>query len=158
LLSLAFSADGKILAASGVESLNGWVKTRGTLCLWDRVTGKRLQELVGHQNQVYCLAFTPDNKTLVSGSIDQTIRFWDVATGKQVRQREGSFFTMPPDGKFLALPPIPKGTEVELREVATGKLVRKLGGHKRDESPFRPFSVSPGPFSPDGKKLLTADA
>jgi WD40 repeat protein len=158
LLSLAFSADGKMVAAGGAESLNGWVKERGTLCLWDRATGKRLQEFVGHQNQVYCLAFTPDNKTLVSGSIDHTIRFWDVATGKELRQLEGSFFTMSPDGKLMALPPAAKGTEVELREVATGKVARKLGGHKRDDSPFTMFSVSPGPFSSDGKSLLTADA
>jgi serine/threonine protein kinase len=41
--------------------------------------------LVGHASAVRCLAFSPDGKWLVSGSNDQTVRLWEVATGKGQR-------------------------------------------------------------------------
>ena len=31
------------------------------------------------------IAFSPDGKTIASGSADNTIRLWDVATGKHIR-------------------------------------------------------------------------
>ena len=37
----------------------------------------------GHDGEVSSVAFSPDGKTLVSGSKDKTIRLWDVATGKE---------------------------------------------------------------------------
>jgi WD40 repeat protein len=34
---------------------------------------------MGHADSVYCVAFSPDGKTLASGSYDGTIKLWDVA-------------------------------------------------------------------------------
>jgi WD40 repeat protein len=34
-----------------------------------------------HTNWVRSLVFTPDGQTIVSGSLDETIKFWDVKTG-----------------------------------------------------------------------------
>jgi WD40 repeat protein len=39
--------------------------------------------LRGHQDAVSCLAFTPDGKTVISGSRDGTVRLWDVAKGSE---------------------------------------------------------------------------
>ncbi|TWU49172.1 protein kinase domain-containing protein [Rubripirellula reticaptiva] len=43
------------------------------------------RELQGHQNHILTLLFLDDSR-LLSGSADATIRLWDVATAKQVRQ------------------------------------------------------------------------
>jgi WD40 repeat protein len=39
-----------------------------------------------HTQRVTSVAFSPDGKTLASGSGDGTIKLWDVATGKQAGQ------------------------------------------------------------------------
>ena len=33
----------------------------------------------------HSLAFSSDGKTLTAGSLDSTVRFWEVATGKEIR-------------------------------------------------------------------------
>ncbi len=45
-----------------------------------------LHTLRGHENWVWCAAFSPDGKFVVSGSTDATIRVWDLIDGKEVRQ------------------------------------------------------------------------
>jgi WD40 repeat protein len=43
----------------------------------------------GHTNLVTGLAFSPDGKRALSASYDQSIRLWDVATGKEIRRFDG---------------------------------------------------------------------
>ena len=50
--------------------------------LWNPNDGKQIRALGGHQNSVYSIAYSPDGKTLASGSWDNTVRLWDVATGR----------------------------------------------------------------------------
>ena len=40
--------------------------------------------LNGHTHTINVLAFTPDGKTVASGSLDGTIRLWNVKTGKEL--------------------------------------------------------------------------
>ena len=40
--------------------------------------------LQGHANRVMCLAISPSEEILASGGLDRTIRFWDLAKGKQM--------------------------------------------------------------------------
>src|SRR5205807_154106 len=77
----------------------------------------------GHQNNVNALAFTPDSRFLISASggaiisvrdelipdvsLDNTIRIWDVQTGREIRKIEAHplpIFAMAisPDGKTVA--------------------------------------------------------
>src|SRR5262249_61862720 len=64
--------------------------------------------LVGHTAEVRCLAISPDGKVLASGGADNTIRFWDVASGKeQATLKDAAVFwveslAFSPDGKTLA--------------------------------------------------------
>src|SRR4051812_8496949 len=39
--------------------------------------------LKGHTHNINSVAFSPDGKTLASGSADWTIKLWDVAGGKE---------------------------------------------------------------------------
>ena len=45
----------------------------------------RLGPLQGHQNYVYCLAFSPKGNILASGSYDEAVFLWDVRAGRLMR-------------------------------------------------------------------------
>ncbi|KIM92953.1 hypothetical protein OIDMADRAFT_94684, partial [Oidiodendron maius Zn] len=48
-----------------------------------------LQTLEGHSGLVYSVAFSPDGTQIVSGSLNETVRLWDAATGAALRMLEG---------------------------------------------------------------------
>jgi WD40 repeat protein len=106
---------------------------------------------LAHRDHVKCLVFTPDGRTLISGSEDKTVRIWDASTGREIRRLEGykgrvEAVALSPDGKTLAS--CGQDGTVRLVELATGRDVGK------------PLS-SRGPgyqlaFAPDGKGLCAA--
>jgi WD40 repeat protein len=49
--------------------------------LWNVHLGTCLKVLEGHANEVWSVTWSLDGQTLVSGSTDETIKFWDVETG-----------------------------------------------------------------------------
>jgi len=60
-----------------------------------------------HEAAPTTLAFSPDGKTLASGSSDKTIRLWNVADGKQMEVwtahgGDVASVAFSPDGKLLA--------------------------------------------------------
>jgi WD40 repeat protein len=60
---------------------------------------------MGHTDWVFSVAYSPDGKTLASASADETIKLWDVATGKEQATLQGypaSSVAYSPDGKPLA--------------------------------------------------------
>jgi RNA polymerase sigma factor (sigma-70 family) len=81
---VAFSPDGKALASSG--SYTRWYDPlwhfRGEIKLWDAVRGQERASIKGHTDQVWCVAYSPDGKTLASASCDKTIKLWDLAPPK----------------------------------------------------------------------------
>ena len=59
--------------------------------LWDTDTGLQVgKQFEGHTDAVYCVAFLPDGKRMVSGSADSTISLWDTETGSQVGNLAGN--------------------------------------------------------------------
>jgi hypothetical protein len=103
---IAFSADGKVLAAAATSGGNWGVEH--VLQVWDLETGQLLCRLERISNR---FALSPDGKTLVTFAGDpnwgELPRVWEVATGKlraQVRGHLGSVVdaAFSPNGRLLA--------------------------------------------------------
>ncbi|CEF49278.1 unnamed protein product [uncultured bacterium] len=146
---LCRSPDGKVLASVG----NG---LDFAVHLWDLGTGQQLSPPPGtHRAQVGSVTFTPDGQQLVSAGWDQTMRFWEPATGKELRRVEGGLgmagcLAYSPDGKILA-GVADGGFTVRLWEAASHKELRQLP-HPGSGS-FQALA-----FAPDGKTLLTGES
>jgi WD domain, G-beta repeat len=99
---------------------------------------------------IYSVAFSPDGKTLATGS-GSDVRLWETATGKEIRtlageQRVVLSVAFSPDGMTLASGSTDRA--IRLWETASGKEIRKLAEHRGYV-----YSVA---FSPDGKTLASA--
>jgi WD40 repeat protein len=95
-----------------------------TVRLWDAATGEERQKLEGHDGGVSVVAFSPDGKTVASGSGDKTVRLWDAATGEERQKLEGhddyvTAVAFSPDGKTVASGSYDK--TVRLWDAATGE-------------------------------------
>ena len=56
---------------------------------YDTATYQEVALLTGHGDDVNSLSFSPDGNTLASGSLDNTVRLWDVDTGAVIRTLTG---------------------------------------------------------------------
>ena len=74
IASTAFSSDGKLFAAGKLDFQDH------SITLWDLSQRDPIGQLIGHAGTVVSMAFSPDGKTLVSGSADENIILWDMAT------------------------------------------------------------------------------
>jgi WD40 repeat protein len=84
--ALAISHNGKLIAASYVEldSKRTTYLADNTI-VWNAKTGEKLFTLSGHKFDINGLIFTPDDRYLLSGGIDATIKFWDMRDGRLTR-------------------------------------------------------------------------
>jgi len=84
--AIAFSDDGNLIAASHIglnQKQDAYLYVR--TIVWEVKTGRQLFALEGHKFDVDGLVFTRDDRYLLTGSVDQTIKFWDMKTGQPVR-------------------------------------------------------------------------
>jgi eukaryotic-like serine/threonine-protein kinase len=76
VLSLAYSPDGKTLAAAGGDWDRG--TKNGFVTLWDVASGRELATLALGCDIEFAVAFSPDGKTLAWCGRDRNITLWDV--------------------------------------------------------------------------------
>lgn len=142
---LAFSPDGKTLATGGENC---------GLHFWNARTGKEKQ-LSPRLDSTYALAFSPDGALFGTGTSDLVgVGLWSARSGALIRTLKEPYpasrgahvfdFAFSPDGRTLAATSC---RDIQLWDVATGHLVRKLKGSKCQTNLM---------FSRDGKTLACA--
>jgi len=132
--ALSFSPDGKFIVAG-----RNTISERGVfvLSIWDAQSGKEIAvvpddpEHVEHTGVITSLVFSPDGNTLVTASMDYSIRLWDFATRQRFATLQGHrsevwSLAFSPDGQTLASGG--KDGEVNLWSVRRAKKENTLAG------------------------------
>jgi WD40 repeat protein len=155
--SLAYSPDGKRIAAGDADSLK----------LWDVATGVLLR-LLDVGSTVDSIAFSPDGKAVVEGGefvsefADTPTGYaavWDLASGKKLKDIAlGEYGAAPvtsvaftPDGKSIVV--AAAGSPARLFRAADGALTRTFG--KADAPGAAINSHANAALSPDGKNVAS---
>jgi WD40 repeat protein/tRNA A-37 threonylcarbamoyl transferase component Bud32 len=97
-----------------------------------------------------CVAFSPDRRFALSGSVDRNVILWDVTTGREVRRFTGHTHAVfgvafSPDGRTAAS--CGADRTVRLWDVATGNQLHCCEGHREQ--------VNAVAFSRDGQRVLS---
>jgi WD40 repeat protein len=143
VMSLAVSPDGRTVLSSG-----GYRDQ--SVCVRDADTGEIRRRLVGHRYHVCAVAFV-DDRHAVSAGYDNTIRFWNLETGKIEREFHGHQngvygLAVSRDGKRLLSGGYDK--LIRLWDIATGETLRRFQQHED--------GVNAVAFTSNGRYALSA--
>ena len=152
--SVAYSPKEKLLVSGGED---------GQVRLWNSETGKPVRSFDGHTRNVACVSFSPDGTQLASAEMEDsirktnvqpeglndTIRFWDVATGKELKKIHTPlthYIACSPDGKTLVSSD--RGGTIHVWNVADGKRQASWQAHTGAAMFVQ--------FHSDGQRVLSA--
>ena len=145
LLSLAVDGAGEVVVAGAMEPFE--------IYIWSLQTGRLLDVLTGHEAPVSCLAFSPTEPLLASGSWDRTTRIWEIykqSTPVDTFANSGDVLAVAfrPDGKELVSSALGGILHFwDVREgVAVGEIStrRDITGGRRDKDLFDPRKSAVG--------------
>jgi hypothetical protein len=158
ICSLAFSADGEVLASGSLE---------GSVRLWETATGQERAYLQKCDQPIFSVTFSPDGKLLAAGSADGAVWLWETTT-----LRERSTFRWHPTTQGG-----PVNVNCELAFSPDAKLLASCGGFndltgfpgevwlwdvsRQDQVAtvrVHPDMVNSVAFSPDGQLLAAGCA
>jgi dipeptidyl aminopeptidase/acylaminoacyl peptidase len=149
--SLAFSPDGRLLAALYVQSrLERVAPPDLGVFVWEVGTGKAIGRIRGPHDNITPLLFSPDGKSIVTAD-PNTIRVWEVASGQERRR-----FQRPRTPSY-ALAFSPEGRLLASASVEGTALVWDVTGHQSPE-PSRPADEQPRELETLWTWLASADA
>ncbi len=148
--SVAISPDGQTVAAGGCERQENEICIQGELILWEADSGIEVQQIAAHTDEITSIAFSPDGRTILTGSADATLRIWDVASGDELHR-----FT----GHTNAVTSVAYGSDgtkvlsgsadamLRLWDVASGMALYQFSGHT---GPIIDLA-----WSPDGQRVFS---
>jgi WD40 repeat protein len=89
--TVAFSPDGKnILTVCSANSFSVPGTEANVACLWD-LKGNQLQLFKGHEGPINSVAFSPNGKSVLTGSWDKTARLWEIKKTHKIFQTGNSY-------------------------------------------------------------------
>jgi WD40 repeat protein/serine/threonine protein kinase len=149
--SISFSSDGRLIGSSLPE---------GIIKVWDAETNAEVMTLQATGQRVWDLAFSPDNKRIVTVSViretfyaqEGTIKIWNILKGKEIMSLPlGELVPLSvafsPDGKQIVSGG--QGGTIKVWDVSSGTEVMTINGHHGHV-----YYVT---FSPDGKLIAEAN-
>lgn len=178
-----FNANAQRLLAMGSSHLQLWdVPRRKSLCtvsdlpghdlrylellpdgrtaVWasDRVFGlwrpiEDIPQITGHPKETWSVAFSPDGRLLATGSDDESVRLWNLASGEMLHEFKGHEATVAkvafsPQGNLLASAGFDQ--TIRIWDVAARRHTRTLTGSAGTVRALAWFA--------DGKRLVTSDS
>ena len=145
IFSVAFSPDGRLLGAAGVDDPNPTARAT----LFDVRTRRVKRELAGHSLVVHGIRFSPDGQYVATTSFEGTVKIWSVEPPPPYVSLEGHEQTVwtaafSPDGRQVATGSLDQTARIW--DADTGALLRTFVVR---------FPVVSLGFSHDGKRLAT---
>ena len=146
LIDRTVRLDGFLERARTLIQGETWVPELGSLAQ----AGALVRVITGHEDLVTSVAVSPDGKTIVSGSVDRTVRVWDAQTGAPLRTLQGHEYSVTsvavsPDGKTIVSGSL--DNTLRVWDAQIGAPLRTLRGHED--------SVTSVAVSPDGMTIVS---
>jgi len=146
--SLSFSPDSQTLASAGDNK---------QVNLWSTESGKLLQTLEGHTEEVNSVTFSPNGQILASTSSDKSLKLWLVSDGQLIQSFSGHgdndyIAIFAPNSQMIASA---SDSSIRIRSVARQKLIHVIEGVSLPHYIYRGSAMA---FSRDGELIATGDA